>query len=801
MNHSILTSDPLRLALCAACLPLGITYAHAQECLRPVYPNPMYKVGDFPTLIESADINNDGHADILTYNHVSGSVSVLHGEGRGAFAPQYEFFAGNDIVSMHIADIDDDGDQDLIALSQQNMQVNVFKNPGDGQFSNRVTYPITSEFEQLDLYSMTVSDFDDDGDVDVVVPIRDISETSVLWNNGNGQFVAEFDYAPVPLSTTKYLDRIDIDLDGDLDYLELGGNEICVHLNNGDGTYELPSCFNSTPAVRLLVQDLNADGFPDVVGVSGPFDVFGECTVSINDGMGGFLSQESYQFPDMLTGVTLGDVDRDGIPDLVVGIRDERNRSELVVLVNDGLGVFENDEPIIEGEFDVGDTQLVDIDADGNLDLLYTRPLRNLAAVLMGSSGGGFVFPEQSNLEVRSTLLIITDMDQDGDADVIGAASSNIGISISKSLGDGSFTDPVIIPARQRSGVADIDQDGDMDLLIMVELTDPPAESSHAVLLNNGDATFADPLPIDLGGFHRNIDLIDYDNDGVLDILIYSTNSVRWYRGGGDGTFLDEEMMHEIDELETLEDYFEMYPGDFDQDGDMDFVLVGSLDYTSDLLYLTRLKNNGDGSFTETSPISLGVGFEGAEIRDLDMDGDLDVIIICPRSDDAHVLLNDGTGQFSIDRFFTGDSHGYYQLVDYDVDGDPDLITSSDGFPPDMTIHINDGEACFDRKEYYAPSHQEVGSGPYHVGDFDANGKPDILGDVGQDTLILFDQCRDGFSCPADLNGDGMIDFFDVSAFLVAFAAEDPIADFNNDGMFNFFDVGPFLVEFNAGCP
>ncbi|MCR9075811.1 MAG: S8 family serine peptidase, partial [bacterium] len=55
--------------------------------------------------------------------------------------------------------------------------------------------------------------------------------------------------------------------------------------------------------------------------------------------------------------------------------------------------------------------------------------------------------------------------------------------------------------------------------------------------------------------------------------------------------------------------------------------------------------------------------------------------------------------------------------------------------------------------------------------------------------------------CPADLNGDGNLDFFDVSAFLTAYNAQDAAADFNDDGLFNFFDVSAFLSAFNAGCP
>lgn len=56
-------------------------------------------------------------------------------------------------------------------------------------------------------------------------------------------------------------------------------------------------------------------------------------------------------------------------------------------------------------------------------------------------------------------------------------------------------------------------------------------------------------------------------------------------------------------------------------------------------------------------------------------------------------------------------------------------------------------------------------------------------------------------ACAADLNGDGELNFFDVSAFLGAFAAMDPAADMNGDGLYNFFDVSAFLAAFAAGCP
>jgi T5SS/PEP-CTERM-associated repeat protein len=57
-----------------------------------------------------------------------------------------------------------------------------------------------------------------------------------------------------------------------------------------------------------------------------------------------------------------------------------------------------------------------------------------------------------------------------------------------------------------------------------------------------------------------------------------------------------------------------------------------------------------------------------------------------------------------------------------------------------------------------------------------------------------------GGVCEADFNNDGLLDFFDVLAFLDAFATGDPQADLNNDGLFDFFDVLAFLNFWSAGC-
>lgn len=55
-------------------------------------------------------------------------------------------------------------------------------------------------------------------------------------------------------------------------------------------------------------------------------------------------------------------------------------------------------------------------------------------------------------------------------------------------------------------------------------------------------------------------------------------------------------------------------------------------------------------------------------------------------------------------------------------------------------------------------------------------------------------------ACSVDLNNDGSLDFFDVSAFLTALGNNDSIADLNDDGNFDFFDISAFLMAFQAGC-
>ena len=76
-----------------------------------------------------------------------------------------------------------------------------------------------------------------------------------------------------------------------------------------------------------------------------------------------------------------------------------------------------------------------------------------------------------------------------------------------------------------------------------------------------------------------------------------------------------------------------------------------------------------------------------------------------------------------------------------------------------------------------------------------------VANSLGRGAIRAIDLSHDCGGCNVDMNGDGELNFFDVSAFLVAYLGEETVADLNGDGAYNFFDVAAFIAQFNAGCP
>ena len=141
-------------------------------------------------------------------------------------------------------------------------------------------------------------------------------------------------------------------------------------------------------------------------------------------------------------------------------------------------------------------------------------------------------------------------------------------------------------------------------------------------------------------------------------------------------------------------------------------------------------------------------------------------------------------------------------LEDEPIDFDPFVAIYCEEFDPtapqESLLDLDDDGAGYPNAYVLTSVPLEVGLDYIIIVSSYSNWAPSQL---GRFEVVLGDNLAFFNPCAADLNGDGVLNFFDVSAFLTAFNAQDPIADFNGDGLFNFFDVSAFLTDFNAGCP
>ncbi|MFK7758407.1 MAG: GC-type dockerin domain-anchored protein [Phycisphaerales bacterium] len=143
--------------------------------------------------------------------------------------------------------------------------------------------------------------------------------------------------------------------------------------------------------------------------------------------------------------------------------------------------------------------------------------------------------------------------------------------------------------------------------------------------------------------------------------------------------------------------------------------------------------------------------------------------------------------------------------VDWDVDG----ALNTEGFaldvnrinpmaPPNLEVHVGHDDWNDLYMKLRGNMNFEFGQVAPGESTLDAEVGEFTLGDDGLDDLSIV--YLDGDDCPADLTGEGDLNFLDVSAFLAAFGSQDPAADFAGDGNFNFLDVSAFLAAFAAGC-
>lgn len=449
------------------------------------------------------------------------------------------------------------------------------------------------------------------------------------------------------------------------------------------------------------------------------------------------------------------------------------------------------------------------------------------------------------------SVAIIGDVDGDGMADyAVGMRGNRSGVESAGRVAvysgathqilwsvDGEFAFDHFSEDIARAG--DIDRDGVGDLIVGAWGSDGGGtDSGRAYVLSGVDGallfTFTGLMPGDNMG-----DSVagggDINNDGYNDLIVgaptsdvgaSNTGSVTVFSGRDGSVLYTKHGENANDRLGVSV----AGVGDVDGDGFDDFAggahLFDNGGGTNDNRGMIRVYSGatGEALYTligERPGDNFGWALSGA--GDVNNDGRPDIVVGAPLNDAAgsntgRVYVYSGADGGLLHRF-TGERGGdklglsVASAGDMDGDGHDDILTgawwydidddSSDNRGRAYVFSGRTGEILFtitgeQRKDHLG---RPVAGGD----DINGDGVPDIVVGArdsdanGEDAGRVYVFHMPG-ACRADLNGDGRVDFFDLSAFLSLFSGGDPAADFTNDGQFNFFDVSAYLSLFIEGC-
>ncbi|WP_127020423.1 FG-GAP repeat domain-containing protein [Flagellimonas beolgyonensis] len=310
------------------------------------------------------------------------------------------------------------------------------------------------------------------------------------------------------------------------------------------------------------------------------------------------------------------------------------------------------------------------------------------------------------DLQLLSMDAGIADLDQDGDMDIVIANEHRPNILLIND-GKGMFTNesalriPQVDHDSEDIGIADFDQDGDPDIIVVSE-----DDKTNELYLNNGDGTFmdgGDRIPVT--GTSNSVVVFDITGDGAPDIFIGNNGQNNILINDGTGHFTDETLVRLGAFLDVTQD---LTLADVDNDGDQD-LLVGNEDANRILI------NTGNGYFEDQSSDRLPYRSEPEETRevdvaDIDGDGDLDILYgnVQAFVDNAlrqnRLLLNDGKGFFTditASHLPKDDNRCFgVAFLDIDRDGDPDIMTGNTNGPrfggnTPYSVYLNNGEGKF----------------------------------------------------------------------------------------------------------
>ncbi|MFA5333400.1 MAG: FG-GAP-like repeat-containing protein [Candidatus Nanoarchaeia archaeon] len=314
------------------------------------------------------------------------------------------------------------------------------------------------------LIDVELSDFDNDGDLDIVVLNQyDVSYTDavfrVLFNDGDGLFSGTTVY--VVDGNIVDLSIADINNDGynDILIVNYGGSELDVYLNDGDGTFTYDSYVEISWPWKSIVGDLDNDGDLDVIA-STYFD--DDISVFLNDGTGSLSYDDDWSDLGGAGDLKLADLNFDGNLDV---INADSNSDSIRYRLGVGDGTFGSLNTLNVGTNPIG-LGIGDLDKDGDLDIIASNNGSDSFSVCLGDGAGSFAEDVEYDFDYAPTYITLGDLDNDGDLDVLATTQLSNNFMISFNDGDGTFGSSTLYGLSNSTyaiAVGDLDNDGDLD--------------------------------------------------------------------------------------------------------------------------------------------------------------------------------------------------------------------------------------------------------------------------------------------------------------------------------------------------
>ena len=273
----------------------------------------------------------------------------------------------------------------------------------------------------------------------------------------------------------------------------------------------------------------------------------------------------------------------------------------------------------------------------------------------------------------KFTSVVIEDMDNDGNLDVIGGASSPGMVTISYGDGKGALSEAQILPVHgqvRSVAVADFNEDGLNDIVFSVQRETSGIrlwmnQSSRKWKQENG--------PVQINNY-QSVKAGDVNSDGYMDIIAANSTEdlkagVQVWLGNGEGGWFVESGPT------TKGRYMDVEVADLNKDGFPDLIGAGWGLYG----YLRVWLGNGLGNWSSISPLKQG-NYYGVSVGDINNDGNLDIFAATYKSG-FHIFQGDGTGNFSKikgpENGISNDSFWKSLPIDLNGDGTMEIVSSS----------------------------------------------------------------------------------------------------------------------------